>query len=199
MRKIFVVAAMGLLVLTACVTTDQGSPARPGFTPFPQATATAIRILPTASSPRDAVLWNHLEVSMDRLEITQDYVTDYGSSRLPTEGNKFLWVHLQLRNSGTVEQDVPASEHFSILYAAIELKPTYGHRADYTDYTTLGPVIFPDQESDGWLRFDIPATAELKDLRFVFLPESSQVGTSYNSPNYPYADDKPTYVWKCGL
>jgi hypothetical protein len=32
-------------------------------------------------------------------------------------------------------------------------------------------------------------------LRFVFLPESAQVGASYGSPNYPYADDKPTYVW----
>jgi hypothetical protein len=61
----------------------------------------------------------------------------------------------------------------------------------------LGPVIFPEQELDGWLRFDIPDTAELRDLRFVFLPESSQVGASFSSPNYPYADDKPTYVWKC--
>jgi hypothetical protein len=93
--------------------------------------------------------------------------------------------------------DVPASEHFSVLYTAAELKPTYGHRAGYADYTTLGPLIFPDQGLDGWLRFDIPVSAELGELRFVFLPESAQVGASYNSPNYPYADDKPTYVWNC--
>ena len=134
---------------------------------------------------------------MDQLEVTQDYITDYGSSRIPTEGNKFLWVHIRLENTGQIELDVPLPEHFSILYAAVELKPTYGHRADYVDYTTLGPVIFPNQELEGWLRFDIPAAAELKDLRFVFLPESSQVGTSFSSPNYPYAEDKPTYVWKC--
>ena len=136
-------------------------------------------------------------MTMDQLEVTQDYITDYGSSRIPTEGNKFLWVHIRLKNTGQIEMDVPLPEHFSILYAAVELKPTYGHRAEYVDYTTLGPKVFPNQELDGWLRFDIPAAAELKDLRFVFLPESSQVGTSFSSPNYPYAEDKPTYVWKC--
>ncbi len=134
---------------------------------------------------------------MDQLEITQDYLTDYGSSRISTEGNRFLWVHIRLKNTGQIQIDVPISEHFSILYAATELKPTYGHRAEYTDYTTLAPVIFPDQELDGWLRFDIPAAAEVNNLRFLFLPESSQVGTSFSSPNYPYADDKQTYVWNC--
>ena len=93
--------------------------------------------------------------------------------------------------------DTPLSEHYSVLYAATELKPTYGHRQGYVDYTTLGTVIFPGQELDGWLRFDVPTTAGLKDMRFVFIPESAQVGTSFSSPNYPYADDKPTYVWNC--
>ena len=98
--------------------------------------------------------------------------------------------------AGQVEMDVPLLENFSILYAAVELKPTYGHCAEYTDYSVLDPVIFPDQELDGWLRFDIPVAAELIDLRLVFIPESAQVGVSYNSPNYPYAQGKPTYVWK---
>jgi hypothetical protein len=136
---------------------------------------------------------------MDRLEINEQYMTDYGSTRIPTGEQKFLWIHIQLRNLGRIEMDVPLAEHFSVLYAGTELKPTYGHRQGYTDYTTLGPTIFPDQALDGWIRFDIPTTAELKDLRFVFLPESSQVGASYSSPNYPYADDKPTFVWTCGL
>jgi hypothetical protein len=98
---------------------------------------------------------------------------------------------------GQIELNVPLGENFSVLYAATELKPTYGHRKDYAEYTALDAVIFPDHEVDGWLRFDIPATAELKDLRFVYLPESSQVGASFSSPNYPYSDDKPTYVWNC--
>jgi len=197
MKKISAILAIGWIVLAACVSTGQNSVKPVGFTPFPQPTATQIEVLPTPSSPGNSVTWNHLQVTMDQLEITQDYLTDFGSSRIPTEGNKFLWVHIRLKNTGQIQTDVPISEHFSILYAATELKPTYGHRAEYTDYTTLAPVLFPDQELDGWLRFDIPAAAELNDLRFIFLPESSQVGTSFSSPNYPYADDKPTYVWNC--
>jgi len=135
---------------------------------------------------------------MDQLEITQDYMTDYGSTRIPPTGQKFLWVQVRLENTGQIEIDVPISEHFSVLYAGTELKPSYGHRQGYTDYTTLVSVIFPSQKLDGWLRFDIPTAAELNELRFVFLPESSQVGSSFSSPNYPYAEDKPTYVWKCG-
>ena len=93
--------------------------------------------------------------------------------------------------------DTPLPEHFSVLYASAELKPTYAHRKDYADYTALGSILFPNQEVDAWLRFDIPVNAGLKDLRFVFLPESSGVGISFSSPNYPYAEDHPTYVWKC--
>jgi hypothetical protein len=85
----------------------------------------------------------------------------------------------------------------SILYAATEIKPIYGHRQGYADYTSLDSIIFPNQELDGWLRFDIPVAAEWGEMFFVFIPESAQVGVSYSSPNYPYADDKPTYVWNC--
>jgi len=134
---------------------------------------------------------------MDGLEITNEYLTDFGSTRTPPDGKKFLWVQVRLKNTSQVEMDVPIFEHYSILYAAIEIKPIYGHRDGYVDYTTLGPTIFPNQELNGWLRFDIPSTAELKDMRIVFLPESAQVGVSYSSPSYPYADDKPTYVWYC--
>jgi hypothetical protein len=106
-------------------------------------------------------------------------------------------VHVQLENMKQIEMDVSLSEHYSILYSATEIKPTYGHRQGYADYTALNPVIFPNQKLDGWLRFDIPDTAELKDMRFVFLPESAQVGVLYSSPNYPYSEDKPAYVWNC--
>jgi len=184
-------------MLSACSTASQASVTPATVTSSPQPTVTAIKVLPTPSAPGDSIIWDTLKVAMDQLEINEVYLTDYSSTRIPPAGSKFLWVHIRLKNAGQIEMDVPVSEHFSILYAATELKPTYGHRAGYTDYTTLGPVIFPDQELDGWIRFDIPTTAELSDLRFVFLPESVQVGTSYPSPNYPYADDKPTYVWKC--
>ena len=191
------ILAIGLIVLTACSFAGQESTTPPAATVSPPTTATRITILPTPSSPGDSIVWDDLQVTMDRLEVTEDYITDYGSSRVPTEGDKFLWVHIRLKNMGQIELNVPLSEHYSVLYAAAELKPSYGHRQGYAEYTTLGPLIFPNQDLDGWIRFDIPTTAELKDLRFVFLPESSQVGASYSSPNYPYADDKPTYVWNC--
>jgi Telomeric repeat-binding factor 2. len=195
MKKLSSILAIGLFILTACAPASQTSAGPLFATPSPQ--PTALKVLPTPSSPGDPITWDNLQVTMDELEVTQDYMTDYGSSRIPPAGQKFLWVNIRLENGGQNEMEVPISEHFSVLYAGTELKPSYGHRLGHLDYTTLGTVIFPNQELDSWLRFDIPTAAELKDLRFVFLPESSQVGTSYSSPNYPYAEDKPTYVWNC--
>ena len=187
---------IGLLMLTACSSTGESvTPVTP--TLISQPTATAVRILPTPASPGDSIVWRDLQVTLDQIEITEDFITDFGSTRSPSPGMKFMWAHIQLKNVGQIEIEIPEIEHFSVLYAATELKPTYGHRQEHTDYSTLGPVLFPDQEADGWIRFDIPATAELKDMLCVFLPESAQIGTTFSSPNYPYSEDKPTYVWKC--
>src|SRR5258706_2647819 len=192
LNKIPGILFVGLLVLTACFS------APPAIaTPVPQPTATAIKVLPTPSIPGDSIRWGNLQVTMVQAEITEDFITEYGSTRIPSPGMKFMWVHVQLKNVGQNQIDTPLPEYFTALYAETELKPTYGHRKAYAEYTALDPVIFPNQELDAWLRFDIPDTAELKDLRFIFLPESSQVGTSFSSPNYPYSEDKPTYVWKC--
>jgi len=134
---------------------------------------------------------------MQQIDVTEDYIAESGVVRNPSAGEKFIWARVQLKNIGQTEVDAPLLEHFSMLYAATEFKPTYGHRQGYAEYSTLAPVLFPNQAADGWMRFDIPVTAELKDLRFVFLPESSHVGASFSAPNYPYAEDKPTYVWNC--
>lgn len=196
MMRVLLSTLSGALILTACSST--GESATPvTVTAPPGPTATEITVLPTPASSGDSILWRDLQVTMDQIEINEEFITEYGSTRSPSAGEKFMWVHVQLKNVGQIETDTPLIEHFSVLYAATELKPTYGHRKGYAEYSTLEPVLFPDQEADGWMRFDIPATAELKDLRFIFLPESSQVGASYSSPNYPYADDKPTFVWKC--
>ena len=196
MKKLLTTLLVLLFLLVAC-STENGSSSTPPTTTATQILLSTSTPLPTPSSPNDSIIWDDLQVTMDQLDITNDYLTDFGSTRTPPEGKKFLWVHVRLKNTGQIEMDVPVFEHYSILYAAIEIKPIYGHRDGYTDYTTLNTTIFPKQELDGWLRFDIPSTAELKDMRFVFLPESAQVGTSYSSPSYPYADDKPTYVWNC--
>ena len=183
-------------MLAAC--SSSGEPVTPvTITVPPQPTATEVRILPTPSSPGDSIIWQDLQVTMDQIETTDDFITEFGSQRIPSPGMKFMWVHIQLKNVGQIEIEIPQIEHFSVLYAATELKPTYGHRQKYTEYATLGPILFPDQEGDGWIRFDIPATAELKDMLCVFIPESAQIGTTFSSPNYPYSEDKPTYVWKC--
>lgn len=197
LKKLTLVLLFGLITLTACTTksTSQSIPAT--ATQPPRPTVIVPTAVPTPSSPSDSILWDDLQVTMDQLEITNEYVTDFGSTRIPPAGTKFLWVHVQMKNIGQVEMDIPAFEHFSILYAGTEIKPIYGHRNGYVDYTTLGTTIFPSQELDGWLRFDIPVAAELREMYFVFLPESVQIGSTLSSPNYPYSN-KPTYVWKCG-
>lgn len=184
-----------LLLVTACSTQPEIPTVTATQTPRPIATSTAIRIPPTPFATGDSILWCDVFFSMERAEVTNEFITDFGSTRLPSPENKFLWVHINLINIGTVEVSLPAIEHYSILYAATEIKPSYGHRGGYIDYTSLGITLFPGQEVDGWLRFDIPTAAELKDMLFVFIPESAQVGASFSSPNYPYSDDKPTYVW----
>ena len=194
-QRLLAILPMGLLLLTACSSTGEPAAIPTLVTRIPPPTATSVP--PTPSSPDDSISWDTLQVTMDRLEITEEYLTDYGSTRIPPAGQKILWVHIRLKNIGQIEMDVPMAEHFSILYAAVEIKPVYGHRQGYAEYAALGPVIFPDQELDGWLRFDIPAAAELSEMRFVFIPESAQVGVSFSSPNYPYAANKPTYVWNC--
>ncbi len=108
-----------------------------------------------------------------------------------------MWVHIRLKNMNQNEMPVPVPEHFSVLYADSEFKPTYGHRKEHPDYMDLDSVLFPNQVVEAWLRFDVPIEAGLKDLRFVFLPESSSVGVLPSSPNYPYSADHPTFVWNC--
>lgn len=187
---------VGLFFLTACSSTgDEVTRVTP--TAPSQPAATEIRLLPTPSTPGDSITWRNLQVTMDQIEITGEYLNEFGSIRSPSPGKKFLWAHIQLINDGPIEIDAPRLENFSVLYAASELKPIYGYRQGYRDYSTLPPKIFPDQEADGWLRFDIPAAAELQDLLCVFLPESAQIGTSFSSPMYPYSENKPTFVWKC--
>jgi hypothetical protein len=134
---------------------------------------------------------------MDQVEITDSFITEFGSERDPSAGDKFFWVHVKLKNVGNSEIKIPAPENFSALYVASEFKPTYGHRQGYADYIALDPTLFPEQEMDAWLRFDIPIAADLKSLWFVFLPESSAVGVLPSSPDYPWGGEHPMFAWRC--
>ena len=198
MNKTLYILLSALFIVSACTSTDESVTPRATVAP-PQPAATEITVLPTPASPGNSVTWRNLQVTMDQIEITEEFITEFGTSRIPPAGEKFLWVHVQLKNAGQTEINTPLLENFSVLYAATEIKPSYGYRREYTEYSTLAPVLFPNDAVAGWIRFDIPAAAELKDLRFVFLPISAQVGASFSSPNYPYSKDKPTFVWKCEL
>jgi Domain of unknown function (DUF4352) len=199
LKTVLIILFAALFSLIACLPVDELSASQKELTGFPQPTTTIMRTLPTPSSLGDPILWQDLQVNMTQTEITDHFINEFGSQRIPSAGQKFLWVHVALKNAGKNEIPLPASEHFSVLYAESEFKPVYGHRQGYVDYTTLGPTLFPGQELDAWLRFDIPMAADLKEVWFVFLPESAQVGVSPSSPNYPYAENKPTYVWRGGL
>lgn len=199
MKKVPGILIIGLFILAACSSAGASSAVSETATAIasPQPTATEIKVFPTPSSRGDSIIWRDLQLSMDQTEITEGFINEFGSQRVPSAGQKFLWVHVTLKNAGKSEIGLPAPDHFSVLYAESEFKPAYGHRQGYAEYTALGTVIFPNQELDAWIRFDIPTAAELNEMLFVFIPESSQVGVSPASPNYPYADHKPTYVWQC--
>jgi hypothetical protein len=142
------------------------------------------------------VVYNDLQVTMAQAELTASYLTEYGSSREPTADKKFLWIHIILKNINQKEQELPAAEHFSAISGTTEFKPSYGHRKDHTDYTTLKTVINQGEEVDAWLRFDVSADAELKDLIFAFLPESTEVSFGFSSNDYFWADH-PIFLWAC--
>ena len=185
----------GLLMVTACNSASGPVVPTPAPSSTPQA-ATENKSIPTPMSPSQMVVYDNLQVMMSEAEITTSFITEYGSNREPPSGKKIIWIHLLLKNIGQGEWNVPAPEHFSVLDGTTEFKATYGHRKDHTDYMDLTTGMLQGQEVDAWLRFDIPADAELQDLRFAFLPESSQVSLDFSSSDYSWADH-PIYLWNC--
>jgi hypothetical protein len=193
---IFMLSSLfGLLILTACNSASEVVNPTPAPSSTPQA-GVENKSLPTPIPPSQMVVYNDLQVEMSEAEITTSYITEYGSERDPSADKKFIWIHILLKNIGQGEQSLPAPEHFSVLNGETEFKPTYGHRKDHTDYTSLNTNIAQGQEVDAWLRFDIPVALELNDLIFAFLPESSQVSLGFSSSDYSWADH-PIYLWTC--
>ena len=187
---------IGLVIFTAC-TPSGGGPTLPApeSTTSPQP-AVATKSMPTPVASGMKVIYGDLQVVMNQAEITNSYLTEYGSMRVPPNGMKFLWIHIGLVNLGKSLHNLPAPEHFSVLNNSTEFKPIYGHRKDHLDYLTMTTNLVGGQAVDAWLRFDIPAALELKDLMFAFLPESTQVSVGFSASNYP-AGDHPIYLWMC--
>jgi hypothetical protein len=188
-------SSLGLFIITACNSTSGPVVSTPAPSASPQA-AVENKSLPTPVPPGQMVVYDDLHVTMSGTEITTSYLTEFGSNREPPAGKKIIWVHILLKNIGQSEQDLPAPEHFSVLYDDTEFKPTYGHRKDFTDYMSLNTTMAAGQAVDAWLRFDISAAAELKDLIFAFLPESTQVSFGFSFSDYSWADH-PIYLWTC--
>jgi hypothetical protein len=188
-------ALLCLVLLAGCVPAQKNTPVP---SPVPSPTATPIPTpLPTPSAPGAALRWETLQVRLLQAELTDSYITEFGTQREPTQGQKFLWIQVQLENIGQNNLTLPTLEHFSALYAATEFKSTYGYRQGYPDYTTLDVTLLPGQKVAAWLRFDLPATPELQDVQFVFMPESFQLGVLPSSPAFPWGGQHPIYVWFC--
>ena len=158
---------------------------------------TQVRPLPTPMPAGQTIEYNGLRVNMIQTEITSGYDTEFGYRREPTQGVNFLWVNIQIENSGSSQQSLPAIEHFSAVYGTKEVKPAYGHRKDHTDYTSLKTVLLPAQKVTAWLRFDIPASAGMKELWFAYLPDSLRVSFEFPVSGYGWADH-PEFFWLCG-
>jgi len=186
---------LGLLTVTACSSTGNAVVPTSIPSPTPRA-AVENKTLPTPAPLGQMIVYDDLQLVMSEAEVTTSYLTEYGSEREPSAGQKFIWIHIPIKNISQSEQILPAAEHFSVLYDSAEFKPTYGHRKDHTDYTSLNTSMSMGQEVDAWLRFDIPATAELQDMQFAFLPESLQVSFDFSSSEYSWADH-PIYLWSC--
>ena len=195
MKKPPNVLLIGLFILTAC--SSAGESVTPmTITAPPGPTAIETKALPTPMSPGQTVVHKDLRVVMSQAEITTGYSTEFGSTREPPAGKKFLWIQIVLKNIGQQEQNLPAPEHFSVLNGMTEYKSIYGHRKDHADYMALTTGMVQGQDVDAWLRFDIPAALELKDLWFAFLPESSQVSVAFSPSGYAWGDH-PIYLWAC--
>jgi hypothetical protein len=195
MKKILriLMISFGFLLLGGCAGSAKTVTRQPPATP--QA-AVHMKTMPAANPPDTAIRYNQMQVAIGLAEITTSYMTEYGTTREPPAQQKFLWVRILLNNTGSQERSLPATEHFSVLYASSEYKPSYGHRIGKVDYTSLKPVVYPGQVVDAWLRFEIPAAAGLQDLQAAFLPESFQVSFANPESGYSWADH-PLYLWRC--
>jgi len=199
MKNIFQLAASTLcitLTLAAC-----GTSGKPTVRPVVNATsapaATQTSSMPEPMPQGQQITHKELRVTMRQAEISNDYETEFGSKRKPSLDRKFLWAKVELENTGVRTQKLPDIAHFSLIFGKDEFKPGYGHRLNYPDYTTLRPEITPGQKINAWLRFDIPASTELDDFQFVFLPESVHVSFSNPASDYSWADH-PEFFWNCG-
>jgi hypothetical protein len=184
-----------ILLLSACAPASRAVPT-PTATAGPGAVTllSTPQVLPTPLPAGQTAAYNGLSVKIKQAEFNDRYKTEYGTFRDATPGVKFLWIQLSLETVDKEGVPVPDADHFSALYGLAEYKPTYGHRDGAPDYSSLGPILFPGGSHQVWLRFDLPAEADLSDVQFAFLPESTRISSSRSSGTAYY--DHPAFLWR---
>jgi len=190
MIRSFYLILAGLILLSACY----GAPELTTPSPAPTLTVSPTLVLPTPLASPASITYADLQVAVDRAEFSDAYTTEFQTSRTPPAGKKFLWVHILLKNVGPKTLKTPVQDHYSILFFQTEFKPTYGHRKDYQDYTSLDSTLPPGQTINGWLRFEILNSAELSQIRAAYIPEGVHIPSVSGSGSDSWAD-RPFFLW----
>lgn len=186
-----------LIFLAACAPENSVLVTPAAQTRAPGATAllATAKSLPTPAPFGHEISHNGLAMRIQTAELNASYSTEYGTTRDAPSGNLFLWVQLSLKSTDTEGTKLPEMEHFSALFAGEEFKPTYGHREDCPDYTSLTGLLFPGSPETACLRFDLPESAGLAQIQFAFLPETTKVTVLRTDHEASYYDH-PIFLWR---
>ena len=192
--RIFLTGFVFPIFLFACSTSGQSAIPTVNYATTAPNTP-QVRSTPTAIPPGQAIAYKNLQVTLLQAEINSEYKTEFGAMRKPTNGGVFLWVEIALENIGNGGGKLPAPEHFSLLYGTSEFKPGYAHRQDYSDYSTLNTNLYQGQKIQAWFRFEIPASADMQNVTFAYLPDSVEISYSFPENGYDWAKH-PIFLWR---
>jgi hypothetical protein len=149
---------------------------------------------PTPLALNQTAVYQGLEVTMLSSELTGEYPSSNGPSRVPPEDRLYAWVQLRLTNTTDQGYTLPDPLRFSLLYFNAEIKPSYGHRLDHPDYFDLESTLFPAQPVEAWLRYEVNSETRPGELALVFHPESNNV--SFETLNAPLSwAQHPILLW----
>lgn len=189
-RGIVLIACI-LIAATAfagCTGTVQQPQETPTATPTPEPTTAAPTPTPEPALYPDALAMGEFyrygtnetgrEVTVDRYMLQdsyQFYHPDWGmkkTTKLPAEGNQFLFVFLKVKHAGTAKELI--TPYPGSIYAVAD-GVSYSHRADRAEsVTTVVDVrgvedytfqkIYKTQTIDGFLIYEIPASVTAGDI-----------------------------------
>lgn len=151
-------SAGGIALLTPFLSSEQPpSLAEPSPTPSPQPIGSEVR-------------HDDLVVTLLEYEFSGPYKNRYDFNEEPTEGAKFLWIHILVRNDGQNASYSPSTSEFSAIYLGkqIDYDSFFGNRPGYEQYDA--GELFPGISREGWIRFTLPEAAEPGQITVVLKP-----------------------------